>query len=234
MKAVYKKELHTYLTTPIGYIFVAIYFLVSGALFSLTTLMSMTADVAPYFTYMLLALAILLPLLTMKAFSEERKQRTEQLLMSAPVSITGFVLGKFLAAMTLYSVCLCVSCLPFFLLYRFAVVKTAVLFGNLLALWLVGAAFVAVGLFVSSLTENQLAAAVGSVGILMGFLGVSLLNSFIGSYPIRFLLSSISIFSRFQNFAQGVFDFAALFYYLSVCGVFLFLTVRVFDRRRFR
>ena len=154
--------------------------------------------------------------------------------MSAPVSITSFVLGKFLAAMTLYSVCLVVSCLPFFLLYRFAVVKTAVLFGNLLALWLVGAAFVAVGLFVSSLTENQLAAAVGSVGILMGFLGVSLLNSFIGSYPIRFLLSSISIFSRFQNFAQGVFDFAALFYYLSVCGVFLFLTVRVFDRRRFR
>ena len=234
MKAVYKKEIHTYLTTPIGYVFVAIYFLVSGALFSLTTLMSMTADVAPYFTYMLLCLAILLPLLTMKAFSEERKQRTEQLLMSAPVSITGFVCGKFLAAMTLYSVCLAVSCLPFFLLYRYAVVKTAVLLGNLLALLLVGAAFIAVGLFVSALTENQLAAAVGSVGILMGFLGVSLLNSFIGSYPIRFLLSRISIFSRFQNFAQGVFDPAALVYYLSVCGVFLFLTVRVFDRRRFR
>ena len=92
-------------------------------------------------------------------------------------------------------------------------------------------AFIAVGLFVSALTENQLAAAVGTVGILMLFLAISLLNDYIPVYWLRFILSGLSVFSRFRNFTQGVFDPAALVYYLSIAGVFLFLTVRVYDRR---
>ncbi|MBO7151093.1 MAG: ABC transporter permease subunit, partial [Clostridia bacterium] len=208
MKAVYKKEMRSYLTSPIGYVFVGIYLLLAGAVFCYSTLFSMTADTSTYFTVMMLLQAVLLPLLTMKSFSEERKQRTEQLLMTAPVSITGFVLGKFLAALTLYGACTLFSSLYFLILFIYGQVKTAVLFGNVVAFLLVGMAFLAIGIFVSALTENQLAAAVGSVGLILLFLCISLLNDLINVYFIRFILSALSIFSRFQGFTQGVFDFS--------------------------
>ena len=232
MLSIYKRELASYFTTPIGYIFCAVFLALSGAVFSYTTLFSMKADVTTYFTYMLVLLIVLIPLLTMKLFSEERKQRTEQLLLTAPVSLYGMVGGKFLAAYTLFAGCTLLSFCSFFLLYLYADVKSAVLFGNLLALLLLGMAFVAIGIFVSALTENQLAAAVGTVAILLALMLVSLLNSVIPVYWLRFVLSSISVFARYQNFTQGVFDIAAIVYYLSMTAVFLFLTVRVFDRRR--
>ena len=108
------------------------------------------------------------------------------------------------------------------------------LLGNLVAILLVGGAILAIGIFVSALTENQLTAAVGTVGLVLVFFVISLLNTVIPVYFIRFILSGVSIFARYQNFTQGVFDFAALFYYLSVAAVFLFLTMRIFDRRRYR
>ena len=88
-------------------------------------------------------------------------------------------------------------------------------------------------IFVSALTENQLTAAVATVGILLVFLLIGQLNQFINVRWIRFIFSCVSVWSRFQNFTQGVFDLAALFYYLSVAAVFLFLTIRVYDRRRY-
>ena len=232
MLSIYKRELASYFTTPIGYIFCAVFLALSGAVFSYTTLFSMKADVTTYFTYMLVMLLVLIPLLTMKLFSEERKQKTEQLLLTAPVSLYGMVAGKFLAAYTLFAGCTLLSFCSFFLLYLYADVKSAVLFGNLLAILLLGMAFVAIGLFVSALTENQLAAAVGTVAILLALMLISLLNSIIPVYWIRFVLSSISVFARYQNFTQGVFDIAAILYYLTMTAVFLFLTVRVFDKRR--
>jgi ABC-2 type transport system permease protein len=234
MFAIYKREMRAYLTSVIGYAFIALFLAVSGALFVYTTLYSMTANVSNYFTYMLVFFVVLLPLLTMKSFSEERKLRTEQLLMTAPVSIFGMVMAKYLAAMTMFAGCTLIASLSFAILYRYAVVKTAMLFGSLLAILLVGAAFMAIGVFASALTENQLTAAIGTVGIILFFFVVSLLNAVIPVYWIRFVLSGLSIFSRFGNFTQGVFDFAALLYYLSIAAVFLFLTMRVYDRRRYR
>ncbi len=232
MSAVYKRELHAYFTTPIGYVFCAVFLALSGAVFSYTTLFSMKADVTSYFAYMIFLLVVLIPLLTMKLFSEERRSRTEQLLLTSPVSLSGMVLGKFFAAYTLFAGCMLFAFLGFFLLYFYANVKTAVLFGNLLAVLLLGAAFTAVGLFISALTENQLAAAIGTVAILLFFVLIGFVNSLIPVFWIRFILSGISLFSRFQNFTQGVFDIAAILYYLMVCAAFLFLTVRVFDKRR--
>ena len=234
MLAIYKREMRAYLTSVIGYAFIALFFAVSGALFVYTTLYSMTASVSSYFTFMLIFFVVLLPLLTMKSFSEEKKQRTEQLLMTAPVSIFGMVMAKYLAAMTMFASCMIVCSLSFTILYHYAVVKTAMLLGNLLGILLVGSALLAIGLFVSALTENQLTAAVGTVGMILAFFVINLLNSVIPVYWIRFIFSALSIFGRFQNFTQGVFDFAALFYYLSVAAVFLFLTMRIYDRRRYR
>lgn len=234
MLAIYKRELKAYMTSVIGYAFIALFLAVSGAIFVYTTMYSMTANSSSYFTLMMIFFVVLLPLLTMKSFSEERKQRTEQLLMTAPVSIFGMVMAKYLAALTIFSASMLAAVLPFAILYRYAVVKTAVLLGNLIAILLVGAAILAIGVFVSALTENQLTAAVGTVGLVLLFFVISLLNAVIPVYFVRFILSGVSIFSRYQNFTQGVFDFAALFYYLSVAAVFLFLTMRIFDRRRYR
>lgn len=232
MTAVYRRELASYFTTPIGYIFIAVFLALSGALFAGTTLFSMSADVTKYFSYIVFLYVLLLPLLTMKSFSEERKSRTEQLLLTAPISLFGMVMGKFLAALTLFAGCQLVAASAFFILALYARLKVAVILGNILAALLVGTAFLSVGLFVSALTENQLTAAVGTMGILLAFLLIGLLNQFINVRWIRFLLSCVSVWSRFQNFTQGVFDVAALFYYLSVSAAFLFLTVRVYDRRR--
>ena len=232
MLAIYKRELCAYFTTPIGYVFCAVFLALSGAVFSYTTLFSMTADVTTYFTVMLVFLVVLVPLLTMKLFSEERKQRTEQLLLTAPVSLYGMVAGKLLAAYTLFAGCTLLSFCSFFLLYFYAHVKTAMLFGNLVAILLLGLTFLSIGVFVSALTENQLAAAVGTVAILLVLMLISILNSIIPVYWIRFVLSSISVFARFQNFTQGVFDIAALIYDLSVSLAFFCLTVRVFEKRR--
>ena len=233
MKAIYSREMRAYFTTPIGYIFLTVYFLISGAVFSYSTLYSMSCDVSTYYTVMLIVDAVLLPLLTMKSFSEERKLKTDQLLLTAPVSLTQMVLAKFLAAYTIFAAATLVSSLSFLILYQYAAIKTPVLLGNLVAILLVGMAFTSVGVFVSSVTENQLAAAVGTIAILIFFLAVSLLNGIIPFYWLRFVLSGVSIFARFQNFTQGVFDVAALIYYLSVCAVFLFFTVRVFAKRRY-
>lgn len=234
MLAIYKRELKAYMTSVIGYAFIALFLAVSGALFVYTTMYSMTANSSSYFTLMMIFFVVLLPLLTMKSFSEEKKLRTEQLLMTAPISIFGMVMAKYLAALTVFSASMVAAVLPFGILYRYAAVKTAVLLGNLVAILLVGGAILAIGIFVSALTENQLTAAVGTVGLVLVFFVISLLNTVIPVYFIRFILSGVSIFARYQNFTQGVFDFAALFYYLSVAAVFLFLTMRIFDRRRYR
>ncbi len=232
MKAIFMREMRAYFTTPVGYIFFAVYFLVSGAVFSYTTLYSMTADTSTYFLLMLVFDAVMLPLLTMKSFSEERKQRTEQLLLTAPVSLTSMVLAKFFAAYTVFAGATLVSSLSFLILYRYALVNTAVILGSLLALLLVGMTFIGIGVFMSSLTENQLAAAVMTMAAHIFLLVISLANQVIPFYWLRFVLNGISVFARFQNFTQGIFDVAALVYYLSVSAVFLFLTVRVFAKRR--
>lgn len=217
-----------------GYVFLVIYLVVAGAVFSFTTLFSMTSDVTSYFLIMLLFSAIILPILTMKSFSEERKSRTEQLLLTSPVSIPSMVIGKFLAAYVLFVAVVLFTSLYFLFLIPYATLKVAVLLGNMIALLLVGGVFIAIGLFVSSLTENQLAAAVGTVAIILGFLVVGLLGSLMPStYWLRFVFDSLSIFTRFQNFTNGYFDIASVIYYLSVLAIFVYFTIRVYDRRRY-
>lgn len=233
MLAIFKKEMRSYFTGVIGYAFLVIFLAVGATLFCLTTLLSMTADVSTYFVYMMVFSGVMLPLLTMKSFSEERKIKTEQLVLTSPVSLVSMVMGKFLAATAVFAGATLVSSLSFIILYRYASVKTAMLLGNFVALLLVGITFISIGMFVSSLTENQLAAAVGTIGIILAFLGVGVLTSLIPSnYWIRFVFDSLSIFTRFQSFTNGYFDFSSVLFYLSVSAIFLYLTVRVYDRRR--
>ena len=234
MLAIYKREMRSYFTGTIGYVFLVLFLAVAGLAFCYTTLYSMSAEVGSFYMIMMLFSAIALPLLTMKSFSEERRAKTEQLLLTAPVSISSMVMGKFLAAYTMFAGATIFSSLYFLLLYAYAFIQVGVLVGNLLAMLLVGFVFIAIGLFVSALTENQLAAAVGTIAIILAFLLIGLVNSFLpASYWLRYIFDSISIFTRFQTFSNGYFDPSTIIYYISMGGIFLYLTYRVYDRRRF-
>lgn len=246
MFAIYKKELRSYFINPIGYIYVGMFLAVAALLCCYTTLISGSYDATGYFVGMMVAFIILIPLLTMRLFSEERKLRTEQLLLTAPVSITGMVMGKFLAALTLFSGTMLVSCINFIPMYVLADIErggmsydlehigpvTSQVVGCMIALLLIGAAFIAIGTFISALTENQLAAAVLTIAIIGIMVAISFLNPLIDAYWLRTILSFVSVYARFSAFASGLFDFAAVFYYLSLSFVFLFLTVRVYEKRR--
>lgn len=233
MFAVYKRELRAYFVSAVGYVFLAVLLLLSAAVFSVTTLLAGSCDISTYFTVMLFVLMVALPVLTMKLFAEERKLKTEQLLLTAPISIGGMVFAKFLAAFTVFFGANLLCSLAYISLFVYAKPQPGVILGNIIALTLVGAAFIAVGMFVSSLTENQLAAAIGTFGILLAFLALGFINPVIPYYPVRFVLNWFSILSRYNNFTNGFFDFAALFYYVSVCFVFLFVTCRIYERRRY-
>lgn len=233
MLAIYKREFLSYFRSPLGYIFMAIFLCFSGVLFSIATLQKGTeSNVSYYFTYLLLSFIIVLPLLTMKLFSEERKTKTEQLLLTSPLTLTGMVLGKFLAAFTMFAMTLAVSSLSFISLYTYGHPNTAQLIGHLFGILLIGAACISIGVFVSSLTENQLIAAIGSMAILLFFIMISFVSPYINSAWLRTILSWVSLMDRYNAFGNGIFDFNALLYYCSLSVVFLFLTVRVFEKRR--
>ena len=234
MSAIFKREMRSYFTGVIGYVFLVVYLAVAGVIFAYTTLFAMSADVTSYFTFMLIFSAVVLPILTMKSFSEERKAKTEQLILTAPVSIPSMVVGKFLASYAMFGGATLFTSLYFLLLIPYAPLKVATLLGNIVALLLVGMVFIAIGLFISSLTENQLSAAVGTIAVILAFLGVGILGSLLPTeYWLRYILDALSIFTRFQSFTNGYFDPSSVLYYLSVAGLFLYFTVRIYDRRRY-
>ena len=234
MLAIYKREMKAYFISPLGYVFLGVYLLLSGALFCFSTLYEMTSDLTEYFATLLFCFIILLPLLTMKLFSEEKRARTEQLLLTAPVSVFSVVFAKFLAAYTMFAGATVFTGLYFLLLSAFGNVQVGLLFGNLLAILLIGMAFIAIGVFVSAITETQLSAAILTIGILLGFMMISTLADKIPVTWLRFALSSLSVFYRYQNFSHGIFDIAAWIYYISITALFLALTMRSVDRRRWR
>lgn len=233
MFAIYKRELRSYFITPIGYIFCGMFLLVSGLLFYQSTLAAQsTASLSVYFLMLICVFAILIPLLTMKLLAEDRRTKTEQLLMTAPVSITGMVLGKYFAALTIYGCTFVVNSLNFVLLYWYGSPNTAAIFADILGVFLIGAAFIAVGLFLSSLTQNQLIAAVASIGAIVAMLLLYLVNGNIPYVWLRSVLQWFSVLDRFIPFTNQSLSIPAIVYYLSLAAVFVFLTVRVYDKRR--
>lgn len=238
MLAIFSREMRSYFTTSTGYIFLACSLVVSAIIFSITTVLSETADTSVYFAGLIFVLMVFLPVLTMKSFSEEKRTKTEQLLLTAPISTTQMVMGKFLSALCMLIIFLSLSCTFLIPLSKYVAVgsegpNAALVLGNLFALVLIGMCFIAIGIFVSSLTENQFAAIVITLVILLSLLLVNLFAAFIDSYAIRSVLSWLSIFARYDAFTYGIFDIGALIYYLSICGVFIFLTVRVFESRKY-
>lgn len=241
MSAIYRRELMAYFTSPIGYVFSAVFFAISGVCFTSSTIGRSTTDSTAYFSMILLFFVVLIPLLTMKLFSEEKKSGTERLLLTSPVSLMGIVFAKFLAAYTLFAGTFALSA---FLNMKtlegiakeqeYVISKMSVptFFGCFTGVLLIGGAFIAIGIFVSSLTENQIIAAVVSIGVFALMIASSVFAMKIESEIIRVIIKWFSVMDRFYNFQRGIFDFTSVIYYLSLITVFLFLTVRVYEKRR--
>ena len=227
MFAIFKRELKAYFTSPLGYVFLAIFYAFSGLFFYIFSLSVGSTDISSVFLMMFIVLMVFVPLLTMRLLSEDKKQKTDQLILTAPVSLLSIVMGKFLAAYAIFAIGVAVMPVYGFVMSTFATVSWLPIWGNTVGLLLLGGIFVSIGLFISSLTENQMIAAIGGFFINLMILLMNTLKSALPNGFLQDVLSSISVYSRYSEITSGIFSLSSLIFFVSVIFIFLFLTVRV-------
>ena len=233
MGAIFRRELKAYFTSPIAYIFVAVFCLYTSTFFVNYNLYYGTTDMSTVFTSAFTIMMILLPLLTMRLFTEEKRLRTDQCLLTAPVNLFSIVMGKFLAAVCIFLCAMAVYVLYVLVLVALAgSVAWATVTGNFIALLLLGASFIAIGVFVSALTENQIVAAVLSFGIIMFFYLIDMLAGVVNIEWLRNIMAALGFYTKYYEFSTGIFNVTSLIFFLSVIFIFNFLTVRVLEKRR--
>ncbi len=244
MKAIFKREFESYFRSPIGYVFISLFLAFSSLIFFTFNVGYGTTIMTNYFMSVYYIFILSVPILTMKMFSEERKLKTDQLLLTAPVDVHEIVLGKFFAAMLVMAIAIC-STFVYFIFMRIygnpAMIQSLVGYVGIL---LYGAMLVSIGMFISSLTQSQVISAIVTlavVGILMfsSSLAVdfsSLFNgafSFVGTF-LNGIFNFIDINKRFSDFASGTLNLVPIIYFLSITALFILLTIRVIERRRWR
>ena len=223
MLAVVKKELKSYLLSPIGYIFIGLFLLMFSILFYNSIF---TSGVA-YFEYAFYdastIMTFLIPVLTMRMFSEERKNGTEQLVLTSPRSITSVVLGKFLAAAVVILITEAFTLMYYFILKYFGNPSLKVALSTLFGFFLLSLAYISFGMFASSLTENQIIASVLTIGtfIVMWFLPNFSTN-----------LEMFSLIQIFDKFPQGIISISEIVTFVSFSVLFILLTIVVLQRRK--
>ena len=231
MSAIFKREMRSYFTSPIGYIVVILYTLLYGFFFT-RLYQSGMPDMSILFGYSFTLTLFLMPVLTMRLFSEERRQKTDQALFTAPVNLSAIVLGKFFAALCVFLLAQ-ITTLVFELIFAFNVSVDGIgYFCCLLGSTLTASALIAVGIFISSLTESQIVAAIGGIGVSILLAIMDTLASTISVKWLSTAVGWISFSGRFNTFCTGILDYANIAFFLSFTAIFLFLTVRVQEKRR--
>lgn len=232
MGAIYRREIGAFFTSSIAYIFLAVFWLFSGYFFYASSLVPATSDLSGMYQSMFLICVIMIPVLTMRLFSEEKKQKTEQGLLTAPVSLGEIVFGKYFAAVTLYTIGLLMTFLYAIILSGFGQVEWGITFANFLALLLLGMAFIAVGTLVSALTENQIVAFVVTFVSLMALYMIDVIQSYVTIGWLSDAIGALSFYTKYYAITCGLFNVSTVVFYLSVAVIFNYLTIRVFERRR--
>ena len=232
MGARIKREISAYFSSAIGYIVLAAFYVFGGFYFYMSVLMSNSTDLSYTFSSLFVILTFIIPILTMRLFSEEKKQKTDQALLTAPISLTAITLGKYFAALIMYLFCILITLVYAVIISFFNAPSWETVLGNFAGIFLLGAALIAVGMFLSSITENQIVAAVGGIvfGVLMLFM-----DSIARAISVEFIsniLKGISFMSYYNNFTLGVVSLKDIVFFVSVCALFVFLTVRVFEKKR--
>ena len=232
MSAIYKRELSSYFNSMIGYVFIAAMVFFNGIYFMAYNIYSGLPDFSYCLMSMMSILMFTVPILTMKAMAEERHSRTDQLLLTAPVPLWQVVLGKYLAMVTVFLIPVLLSAFCPLIIAASGEAHLLSDYATLLAFFLMGCVFIAVGMFLSSLTESQIIAAVGTFAVLLLFFLWEDLMSFLPG-ALSNVLSAFAFRTVFYNFAQyQVFDLSGLILYGSLAALFVFLTIQTLLRRR--
>ncbi len=233
MSAIFKRELRSFFSSPIAYIYLTVFYLISGVYFVMTNLGLKTSNMTYVFSGVFTIVMLMLPLLTMRLFADEKKQKTDQGLLTAPVSLWGIVFGKFLSAFCVFLIGMIVY-VPYILTLKKLAgsIPTALMLCNFMGLILLGAAFISIGVFVSSLTEFQIVAAILSFLINLFLYMIDMFAANVSFEPLKKVMTAIGFYNRYTEFTQGILDVTNVVFFLSVIFVFNFLTVRLLERRR--
>jgi len=235
MLAIYKRELKSYFRSFIGFLFIAVTLFFLGLYFSVYNLM----NGYPYFAYVVSSVTFLfmltVPILTMRILAEEKRSKTDQLILTAPVSVGGIVMGKFLALLTIFAIPVAIICFYPLIMAQYGSVPMGEAYLSILAYFLFGMTAIAIGLFLSSVTESQVIAAV--LTFLVLFLGYMMdsICSIISSTGnlLTKLLRCFDLYTPFSNLLNGTLDVSSIVYYASVTALVLFLTVQSIQKRRY-
>ena len=234
MKAIFKRDFESYFNSPIGYCFVALVLAVTGFFFYQYNCVQKLVSMNNVFFDSTIVFIFVVPLLSVKMLCEDRKTKTDQILMTAPVTSTEIVLGKYFAALAVYGVTLLSTLIYVIVLALFGQPQYAEIFTVYLGFALLGAAFISVGLFISSLTDNQF------LGVLFSF--ITLFIMFMLSYvthliPGAFLRETVGLFAiadKFEPFANCLLAADSIVYYIGFSAVFIVLTIFSVEKRRWR
>ena len=233
MNAIRKRDLQGFFRSPLGYVYIGAFLAVMNLYFFATCVLSSSSDVSSVFSNMLIVFLFLMPILTMRLFSEDYKQGTDRLLLTAPISVWSIVGGKFLAAIGVLLRALLGTVPWLLIILLFGTPSWSAILGCYIAVLCAAAIFAAMGMFLSSLTESQLIAAVLSFALFLGLYVADMLSYSMGTDGLLgSILNWFSIFTRYDTFMSGQFSLGNLIYFLSLTGLFLYLTARVLERRR--
>jgi len=248
--AIAQKELRSYFASPIAYIVIGVFALLYGyfyvAILQYFVRQSMQSQLGgggsmnvnqmmlrPLLQNVTILVLFMLPAITMRTYSEEKRSGTMELLLTSPITDLQIVLGKFLGAMALYGVMLAVSLIHIALLFVYGNPEWKPLLTAYIGLILLGGSFISVGLFISTLTKNQVVSFMATFGVFLLLWVINWIGSFSGP-TMDSLTNYLSIIGHFDDFAKGVLDTTHLIYYLSFITLGLFLTAKSVDSERWR
>ncbi len=223
MRAIFKREMRAYFASPVGYVVVAALLALYGFFYYQVMAIGSSSYITQVFSTMFMFSMMIMPIITMRSMSDDRK----------PVSVTGIVMGKFLAAFGVYFIANTLALLPAITMGFFSsAFPWGILFGNYIGTLLYGAAMISIGVFISGLTISQVIAAIGTFVIAIFLMFVDQIASALSGNFIGTILTWISFTSRYDTFTQGIFSVSSCVYFISVAAVFVFLTARRVESRR--
>lgn len=255
MSAIYKRELASYFRSPIGWVAVALYALLGGFYFSYSMSASSAINIGEELSLIQTFFLIIIPVITMRLFSEEKKNGTEVLIYTSTVPLYKAVIGKYLAAFSLFLIMMSTTFIHVILLVMIGGLVNASTFGAYISFILLGALYIAIGTMASASTENQIISAVFSAAIIV----FTLLMQLIATSLEGIFVSIVSVFnplgisseainkageniagaikwldpvSRTDSFQSGIISLSPILFYLSLIALFLFLTFRILEKRR--
>lgn len=232
MRAIYKRELKSYFSSPIGYVCVAVLLALFGFYYYMVMQSGSTSYITNVYGTMFIWCMMVVPILTMRSMSEDQKNKTDQALLTAPVGVTGIVMGKFLACVSVYAIALLGSLFPAVVLSFVSPLNWGAVLGTVTGALLYGAAMISIGVFISSLTQSQIIAAIGTFAAAMFLLVIDQMSGMMTNAFAAKLVGWISFNTRYSPFTNGVFNLSSIVFFLSVAAVFVFFTARRLESKR--